>query len=280
VIESVAASDGAGVKLRRSLGSRQGQYFDPFLMLDEIYSDDPNDYIAGFPPHPHRGFETVTYMIDGHFQHQDHLGHVGEIKSGGVQWMTAGRGIIHSEMPQQHEGRMRGFQLWINLPAREKMKPASYRNIEAPEIPVVDLAGGGRAKVIAGTLHANGGTTTGPVSGISTDPLIVDVALPAGARFTQPIAAGRNAFLYVFEGSVAVGPDGESRALAVHRSGILSDGDTVDITAGSDGGRFLLLAGRPLNEPVVQYGPFVMNTRAEIEQAIRDYQSGELTRAA
>src|SRR5512137_2801101 len=162
VFDALPTSDGAGVKLRRGMGQAPGARLDPFLMLDNFSSDDPNDYIAGFPPHPHRGFETVTYMIDGHFQHQDHLGHVGEIKSGGVQWMTAGRGIVHSEMPMQEAGRVRGFQLWINLPAREKMKPASYRNIEAPEIPVVDLAGGGRAKVIAGTLDANGSTTTGP----------------------------------------------------------------------------------------------------------------------
>ena len=280
VFDALPTSDGAGVKLRRGMGQAPGARLDPFLMLDHFSSDDANDYIAGFPAHPHRGFETVTYMIDGHFRHEDHLGHVGELKSGGVQWMTAGRGIIHSEMPQQESGRMRGFQLWINLPAREKMKPASYRNIEREEIPVVDLAGGVRVKVIAGTLEAGGSPVAGPIRGGATDPMILDVALPAGARFAHPIAAGRNAFLYVFEGSVAVGAGGAAVALGTHRSGFLSDGDDVEITGGAEGGRALLLAGRPLREPVIQYGPFVMNTREEIEQAIRDYQSGELTRAA
>jgi quercetin 2,3-dioxygenase len=275
--DALPTSDGAGVRLRRGMGQAPGARLDPFLMLDHFSSDNADDYIAGFPAHPHRGFETVTYMIDGHFRHEDHLGHVGELRSGGVQWMTAGRGIIHSEMPQQEAGRVRGFQLWINLPAREKMKPASYRNIEAPEIPVVDLAGGGRVKVIAGTLETNAGATPGPIRGGATDPLILDVALPAGAHFAHPIAAGRNAFVYVFEGGIEVGAGGEAKALSTHRSGFLSDGDSVHFTAGSDGGRFLLLAGRPLNEPVVQYGPFVMNTREEIEQAIRDYQAGVLT---
>src|SRR3984893_17905757 len=166
VIESIPTSDGAGVKLRRSLGSERGLYVDPFLMLDEFYSDNPDDYMGGFPAHPHRGFETVTYMLDGHMRHEDHLGNVGELKSGGVQWMTAGRGIIHSEMPQQDAGRMRGFQLWINLPAAEKMKPAGYRDLQATEIPVVMLPGGARVKVIAGTLDVNGAITPGPIQGL------------------------------------------------------------------------------------------------------------------
>ena len=280
VIAAMPTSDGAGVKLRRSVGQSPEARLDPFLMLDHFSTENPDDYIAGFPAHPHRGFETVTYMLDGHLRHEDHLGHTGELKSGGVQWMTAGRGIIHSEMPQQEEGRMRGFQLWINLPAKEKMKPAGYRDIPPADIPVVDLAGGGRAKVIAGTLAAGGALTPGPVAGITTDPLYFDVALPAGARFAHPVPAGHQAFLYVFEGSVAVAPAGAARPLGEHAAGVLADGDAVEVAGGPAGGRFILLAARPLREPVVQYGPFVMNTREEIEQAVRDYQSGAFTRAA
>jgi redox-sensitive bicupin YhaK (pirin superfamily) len=279
VIESMPTSDGAGVKLRRSLGQSQFSRLDPFLMLDEFSSFDANDYIAGFPAHPHRGFETVTYLIDGHMLHEDHLGNRGDLKSGAVQWMSAGRGIIHSEMPQQEHGRMRGFQLWINLPAREKMKPAGYRDIDPTEIPVLDLPGGGRARIIAGTLQADGRSVAGPIRGLATDPLYADVELPAGAAFTQPLPAERNAFIYVFEGSAQVGAAGRARALAAHSAGVLAAGDLVEVRAGAEGARFLLLAGRPLGEPVAQHGPFVMNTREEIEQAIRDYQSGELTRA-
>jgi redox-sensitive bicupin YhaK (pirin superfamily) len=280
IIESAATSDGAGVKLRRSLGQSPFTRLDPFLMLDEFSSFDANDYIAGFPAHPHRGFETVTYLLDGHMLHEDHLGNRGDLKNGAVQWMTAGRGIIHSEMPQQEHGRMRGFQLWINLPAREKMKPAGYRDIDPAEIPDVALPGGGHAKVIAGTLVSDGHSVPGPIQGLSTDPLYIDVALPAGAAFTQPVAIGHNAFIYVFEGSASVGAPATARILVTHAAGVLAQGDQVEVTAGADGARFLLLAGRPLGEPVVQHGPFVMNTREEIEQAIRDYQSGELTRPA
>jgi hypothetical protein len=279
VIESVPTSDGAGVKLRRSLGKSQGERLDPFLMLDEFFSDNPDDYLAGFPNHPHRGFETVTYMLDGHMLHQDHLGNRGDLKTGDVQWMTAGRGIIHSEMPQQERGRMRGFQLWINLPAKEKMKPAGYRDIPAAQIPVVDLPGGGRVKVIAGTLMVDSQATPGPMQGLSTDPLYFDIELPAGARFTHPIKSDYSAFLYTYEGSVEVGPAGKARPLKTHSAGVLSDGDQIEIKATVDGARFILLAGRPLREPIVQYGPFVMNTRDEIEQAVRDYQNGTLTRA-
>jgi hypothetical protein len=280
IIESVAASDGAGVKLRRSLGQSPFARLDPFLMLDEFSSFDASDYIAGFPAHPHRGFETVTYLLDGHMLHQDHLGNRGDLKSGAVQWMTAGRGIIHSEMPQQEHGRMRGFQLWINLPAREKMKPAGYRDIDPAEIPAVALPSGGRAKVIAGTLILEDRTVPGPIQGLSTDPLYIDVELSPGAAFTQPVATGHNAFIYVFEGSLSVGAPAKARTLVTHAAGVLAKGDQVEASAGVDGARFLLLAGRPLGEPVVQHGPFVMNTREEIEQAIRDYQSGELTRPA
>ena len=280
IIESVAASDGAGVKLRRSLGQTPFARLDPFLRLAEFSSFDANDYIAGFPAHPHRGFETVTYLLDGHMLHEDHLGNRGDLKSGAVQWMSAGRGIIHSEMPQQEQGRMRGFQLWINLPAREKMKPAGYRDIDPAEIPVVDLRGGGRAKVIAGTLAADGRSVPGPIQGLSTDPMYLDVELPAGAAFTQPVALGHNAFIYVFEGSLSVGAPATARTLGTHAAGVLAQGDRIEASAGAEGARFLLLAGRPLGEPVVQHGPFVMNTHEEIEQAIRDYQSGELTRPA
>ncbi len=279
VIEAVPTSDGAGVKLRRSLGQSAWARLDPFLMLDHFSTDKADDYIAGFPAHPHRGFETVTYMLDGHMRHEDHLGNVGELKSGGVQWMTAGRGIIHSEMPQQESGRMRGFQLWINLPAAEKMKPAGYRDIQATDIPVVMLPGGARVKVIAGTLDVNDAITPGPIQGLSTDPLYLDIELPAGATLVHPIKAGYHAFVYPFEGSVTVGPPGAGRALATHHAGVLADGDTVELTGGSTGGRVLLLAGRPLLEPIVQYGPFVMNSREEIEQAVSDYQRGALTEA-
>jgi hypothetical protein len=267
IIESVPASDGAGVRLRRSLGSADHLRADPFLMLDEFSSENPDDYVAGFPSHPHRGFETATYLLDGHMLHQDHLGNRGDLKSGGVQWMTAGRGIIHSEMPQQENGRMRGFQLWINLPAKEKMKPAGYRDIQPDEIPVIDVDGA-RVKVIAGVL----GKTPGPVRGGSTDPIYWDVFVPAGKTFKQEIQKQHTVYVYPFEGSVEIA----DRLLGTHRGGVLGSGDAVEIRAGADGARFLLLAGQPLREPIVQYGPFVMNTREEIEQAIRDYQNGVL----
>ena len=284
VINSQPTSDGAGVKLRRSLGSQRGLHVDPFLMLDEFYSDDPDDYIAGFPAHPHRGFETVTYMLDGHMRHEDHLGNRGDLGPGDVQWMTAASGIIHSEMPQQTAGRMRGFQLWLNLPAREKMKPAAYQDIPASRIPVVALPGGGSVKVIAGKAELGGAATSGPVNGggapHSTDPLYLDVRLPAGADFKLPLAAGRNAFLYVYEGSASVGEGDAARALPNRAAGVLSDGDALELRAGPEGTQFLLLAAKPLREPVVQYGPFVMNTREEIEQAVADYREGRLGSAA
>lgn len=275
VIRAMATSDGAGVKLRRSIGQSPQARLDPFLMLDEFGTENPDDYIAGFPDHPHRGFETVTYMLDGHMLHQDHMGNRGDLKSGDVQWMTAGRGIIHSEMPQQTEGRMRGFQLWINLPAQEKMKPAGYRDIPAASIPVVALPGGGRVKVIAGTLRLDGRETPGPMQGLSTEPLYFDIELPPGGTFVHALPAGHNAFVYTYEGEVVVGVP--ARALPPRSAGVLSDGDQVTLTAGAAGVRCILLAGKPLHEPVAQYGPFVMNTREEIEQAIQDYQTGRLT---
>ena len=272
VIPSIPASDGAGVKLRRSLGSSQLARHDPFLMLDEFFSDDPDDYLAGFPSHPHRGFETVTYMLDGHMQHKDDHGNTGDLGPGDVQWMSAARGIIHSEMPQQTEGRMRGFQLWLNLPAKEKMKPAAYRDIASAQIPVASLNENVKVKVIAGTL----GQTAGPIRGGSTDPYYFDLQLDPGAVFEGALPAGHNAFLYVYEGNALVG---EARKPLPHRAaGVLSDGDRVRIAAGENAARVLLLAGKPLREPVVQYGPFVMNTREEIEQAIADYQAGVLSK--
>ena len=274
IVESVAASDGAGVKLRRSLGRAQGLRHDPFLMLDEFFSDNPDDYLAGFPPHPHRGFETVTYMLDGHMRHEDHLGNRGELRSGGVQWMTAGRGIIHSEMPQQERGRMRGFQLWINLPGAEKMTPPGYRDIQPADIPIVTLAAGVRVKVIAGTLTHGETTISGPIQGASTAPLYFDVELAADTGFAHSLASTHNAFIYVYEGNLAVGPSTQRRPLPAHSAGVLSAGRECAVRAGAEGARFILLAARPLNEPIVQYGPFVMNTQDEIREAIADYQAG------
>jgi redox-sensitive bicupin YhaK (pirin superfamily) len=274
-IASVATSDGAGVKLRRSLGNSQGARVDPFLMLDEFYSDNPGDYLAGFPSHPHRGFETVTYMLDGHMRHEDNIGNRGDLGPGDVQWMSAARGIIHSEMPQQTQGRMRGFQLWVNLPAREKMKPASYRDIPAREIPTLALDGGGQARVIHGTLRQESSSVDGPAATRSSASLYADIHLPAGAKFAAPVDEEQTCLLYLYEGAATVGD--EHRPLPVNAAGVLGRGDRVEITAGSAGARVLILAGMPLGEPVVQYGPFVMNTRAEIDQAIADYQSGKLT---
>jgi hypothetical protein len=280
IIESVPTSDGAGVKLRRSLGGQRGSYVDPFLMLDEFYSDNPEDYLAGFPAHPHRGFETVTYMLDGHMRHEDHLGNRGDLGPGDVQWMTAARGIIHSEMPQQTAGRMRGFQLWLNLPSKEKMKPAHYRDIPSRQIPAIELPLGGKVKVIAGAYQQDGRTVEGPVNHagarITTDASYFDVHLPASAEFRAAIAPGHSAVLYAYEGSMDIGPSGAAKALPHRAAGVLSDGDSVRVVAKDSEARFLMLAAKPLHEPVVQYGPFVMNTREEIEQAIADYREGRL----
>jgi hypothetical protein len=276
VIQSIPTSDGGGVKLRRSLGQSGFMRLDPFLMLDEFSSENADDYVAGFPDHPHRGFETVTYMLDGHMLHQDHLGNKGHLKSGGAQWMTAGRGIIHSEMPQQESGRMRGFQLWINLPANEKMKLASYLDIQQEDIPLVHLKNGGTVKVIAGNVLLDEKAIAGPIQGLSTAPVFLDVHLPAGASFNQLIAEGHNAFIYPYEGKVLIGAKDEQRLLEPQSAGILSDGKYIEVGAGVESTAFLLLAARPLLEPIVQYGPFVMNTREEIEQTIADYQNGNL----
>jgi quercetin 2,3-dioxygenase len=283
VIPAMAASDGAGVKLRRSLGANPALRLDPFLMLDEFASDAAADYIAGFPAHPHRGFETVTYMLEGHMLHQDHLGNTGHLRAGDVQWMTAASGIIHSEMPQQDHGRMHGFQLWLNLPAAEKMKPAAYRDIAAAQIPSASLTSGGDVRVIAGSFApANAapvhGPINGPDAGISTDPLYFDVSLPPDAPFAHGVRSGHNAFLYVFDGELLLGQGATLRKIGAQHAGLLSDGDAVQVRAGADGARFLLLAAKPLREPVVQYGPFVMNTREEIEQALADYRDGTFGR--
>ncbi|WP_031435382.1 pirin family protein [Methylomarinum vadi] len=276
VIPAIATSDGAGVKLLRSLGQSQTLRVDPFLMLDEFSSSQADDYIAGFPSHPHRGFETVTYMLDGHMLHEDHLGNRGDLQAGGAQWMTAGRGVIHSEMPQQQSGRMRGFQLWINLPAMEKMKPAGYRDIRPEEIPLVRLPDGGEIKVVAGNVIIDDNFVGGPIQGISTEPLFLDVRLPAGGQFKQDIATEHNAFVYPYEGHVEIGAQNQRRPLQPHTAGVLSSGETIEIRSPDRSAAFLLLAGRPLREPVAQYGPFVMNTREEVEQAMSDYRKGQL----
>lgn len=272
IIASVETSDGAGVRLRRSLGQHHQFRLDPFLMLDEFGSDKPNEYIAGFPPHPHRGFETVTYMLDGHMLHQDHMGNRGDLRSGDVQWMTAARGIIHSEMPQQEHGLMRGFQLWLNLPAKEKMKPASYRDIPSSQIPTVQNEQGVWVKVIAGTATLDGKQVTGPINGLTTEPIYIDVHLPAGQSFAQTTPVAHNAFIYLYEGELKLGDE----SVPSHAAALLGPGEEVKVTASRDA-KFLLLAAMPLNEPIVQYGPFVMNTREEIERAVSDYQSGRLT---
>ena len=275
IIQSQATSDGAGVRIKRSLGQSQHARFDPFLMLDEFNSESASDYIAGFPSHPHRGFETVTYMLDGHMLHEDHMGNRGHLKNGDVQWMTAGRGIIHSEMPQQDQGLMRGFQLWLNLPGAEKMKPASYRDIPSAEIPVAELSNGGRIKIIANTAVIDGKIISGPIQGLSTEPIYWDVHLPVNGVFAHAIPATHNTFIYVYQGEIAIGED--KRKLTVGNAGLLGAGDEISVVALTDDTRFILLAGKPIKEPIAQYGPFVMNTSDEIEQAIQDYRNGVLT---
>jgi quercetin 2,3-dioxygenase len=262
------ASDGAGVKLNRVIGTPDLQDVDPFLMLDEFRSDDAADYIAGFPDHPHRGFETVTYMLAGRMRHGDNKGHSGLLEAGSVQWMTAGRGIIHSEMPEQEDGLMQGFQLWVNLPAKDKMTAPRYQEIPPKDIPVTALDGGVTAKVIAGTV----GGVSGPINGIATEPVLLDLALPAAGRLTLPLPEGHHVFLYPFDGEIAVG-DGATR-VARGSIAVLGTGDGVLITAPKGQARVLLAAGRPLNEPVARYGPFVMNTTEQLREALVDYELG------
>ena len=267
-LEGQETYDGAGVRLRRTIGSPALDHVDPFLLLDEFRSDSPDDYIGGFPDHPHRGFETVTYMIAGRMRHKDHRGNQGDLGPGSAQWMTAGRGIVHSEMPQQENGLMWGFQLWVNLPAADKMTEPRYQDIPGGDIPEVDLPGGGRARVVAGRSHG----TEGAVKGIATAPLYVDIALPAGGKVEHPVPAGHHAFVYPFEGEVRIGDRTVGRGVLA----ILGDGDSVTVEAGESGGRFLLVAARPLGEPIARRGPFVMNTDEEIRQAFQDYKAGRL----
>ncbi|MGN6729071.1 MAG: pirin family protein [Rhodanobacteraceae bacterium] len=266
-VRGIPTSDGAGVKLTRVIGQRALEMLDPFLMLDEFGSSAATDYIAGFPDHPHRGFETVTYMLDGRMRHRDNAGNEGLLESGSVQWMTAGRGIVHSEMPEQDHGLMRGFQLWVNLPAKDKMSAPRYQDIAPEKIPGVEPAAGVHVRVVAGELLG----ARGPVSGIATEPVYLDVALQPGARVEIPLPVTHNAFAYVFEGDgVQVG----NETLARSELGVLSPGDSVSLIASDKPARVLVVAGKPLNEPVAKYGPFVMNTPEQIVQAMQDYQAG------
>ena len=272
-IDAQPTLEGAGVRLRRSLGSSALPLLDPFLMLDEFSSENPDDYVAGFPAHPHRGFETVTYMLNGRMLHQDHLGHRGELRGGGAQWMTAGRGIVHSEMPRQQDGLMWGFQLWVNLPAAEKMTEPRYQDVSPERVPEVAPSTGARVRVVAGRVAG----VEGPVAGIATRPLYLDVSLDAGASFAHELPAGHNAFVYVFDGEAEVGPpDGAGTRVAAGHLAVLGEGDTCLARAGERGARALLVAARPIGEPVVRYGPFVMNTREEIQEALRDFREGRL----
>ncbi|HZH44402.1 MAG TPA: pirin family protein [Lysobacter sp.] len=271
VIRGMPTSDGAGVKLTRLIGSPQLPDLDPFLMLDEFGTDRPEDYLAGFPDHPHRGFETVTYMLDGRMRHRDNHGNEGLLVSGSVQWMTAGRGLVHSEMPEQHEGRMRGFQLWVNLPARDKMTAPRYQEFAPDRIPQAQPAAGVTVKVIAGRV----GDTVGPVyadGSAATQPIYLDVALEPGASWDYELPQGHNACVHVYDGELAVGP--EQQRLEAQQLGVIGYGTRLTVTGGKPGARAIVLAGRPLREPVARYGPFVMNTREELMQAFQDYQQG------
>ncbi len=266
VFTGVPASDGAGVKMTRVIASPHLDHFDPFLLLDEFRSDDPDDYIGGFPDHPHRGFETVTYMLAGSMQHGDNQGNEGLLGPGSVQWMTAGRGIVHSEMPMQENGLMWGFQLWVNLPASDKMTQPRYQDIPAHDVPEVCIDDGVTARLIAG----ESGDVSGPVSGVATQPFFFDLHLSPGSECSLETPSGHNVFVYVYDGSVAVGGQRVERG----EIGLLSDGDRVGLSA-EEGARCILVGGRPLNEPVARYGPFVMNTEQELRQAFVDFQSGQ-----
>ena len=272
LVAGTPTSDGAGVRLTRVLTQPLQRRLDPFLMLDSFRSDKPDDYIAGFPPHPHRGFETVTYMIAGRMRHRDSTGGEGLLENGAGQWMTAARGVIHSEMREQADGRMEGFQLWLNLPAADKMSPAAYRDIPAAAIPEFVSPAGVKVRVIAGESHGVAGAMQRPV----TEPLYLDLHLPAGAEFVQALPPEHNVFVYVYRGEITVGS--EAQRVGVQRMAILAnqaEADGVRLQAEGES-RVLLIAGRPLGEPIVQYGPFVMNTREEIEQALADYRDGRL----
>lgn len=274
LIAGQATSDGAGVKLNRVLTQNLQHRLDPFLMLDAFGSDNPNDYIAGFPDHPHRGFETVTYMIAGRMLHRDSAGHEGLLQNGGVQWMTAGKGVIHSEIPQQEEGIMEGFQLWLNLPRRDKMTTPWYRDFQDSELPKFVTEQGVAVTVIAGESHG----VTGAVTREITQPRYLDLHLPSGARFEQSLAPGHNAFVYVYRGEISIA----GKTVPIQRMAILANEEQADgvvIEASSDA-RVLLISGQPLKEPIVQYGPFVMNSQQEIYQALSDFRDGHLGESA
>lgn len=264
-------ADGAGVRLTRLIGTPTLDQLDPFLLLDAFRSDDPDDYVAGFPDHPHRGFETVTYLLAGRMRHRDSTGREGVIEAGGVQWMTAGRGIIHSEMPQQENGLLFGFQLWVNLPAAHKMTAPRYQDLAPQAVPSERRDGGATLRVIAGTTSAG---TAGPVRELLTPVLYLDVALAPGGHFHEPLPEDFAALFYLFEGSVRVA--GGEREVPTGHLAVLGPGAAVELAAGGEGARLLLIAGRPLREPVARHGPFVMNTHEEIEQAFRDYRAGRL----
>jgi quercetin 2,3-dioxygenase len=274
IIEPQNVTEGAGVRLRRSIATQRLDYLDPFLLFDHFGSDDQRDYIAGFPFHPHRGIETVTYMLAGEVDHRDSMGNSGTIGAGDIQWMTSGRGIMHEEMPRPVNGKMEGFQLWVNLPAKLKMSPPRYQGFAAADIPSVRLANGASVKVIAGSFNGTGGA----VSEIAADPTYLDITLPPASEFVYTVPETHMAFAYLFKGSAYFG---DPSALDVIRSTMLivfDQGDQIVVTTTSEAARFLLICGQPLHEPIARYGPFVMNTRAEIEQALRDIQQGTFVR--
>ncbi|HEX6833203.1 MAG TPA: pirin family protein [Rudaea sp.] len=269
IVRGIPTSDGAGVKLTRVIGQPALDMLDPFLMLDEFHSDSADDYIAGFPSHPHRGFETVTYMLAGRMRHKDNQGNSGLLTAGSVQWMTAGRGILHSEMPEQEDGLMWGFQLWVNLPAKDKMTAPRYQDIAPERIPATTLAPGVTARVLAG----EAGGVRGPVEAEATQALYLDVRLDAGASVEIDVPATHNSFVYVFQGQAQVG-SGAAQDLARGDLGVLGSGDRVRIAAPIAPARLILVAGKPFNEPVAKYGPFVMNTPQQIVQAVEDFRAG------
>jgi redox-sensitive bicupin YhaK (pirin superfamily) len=271
VVTATPSSDGDGVRIHRLAGSGLRTYLNPFLMIDEINSDEAADYIGGFPMHPHRGFETITYMKAGRMRHRDHMGNEGVIGPGDVQWMTAGAGVMHSEMPEQEAGLLHGFQLWLNLPGKEKMKPAAYRDIAAAEIESREFGGGRRVSVIAGEVEIDGQALTGPIRDISTQPVFLDVDLAAHTHIEIELPSENRVLVYLYQGS--------TDQLRRRELGVYTPGSILPLTSGSEGARALVLSGQPINEPVVQHGPFVMNTQQQIEQAISDYQNNQLVNA-
>lgn len=269
ITQGMPTSDGAGVKLTRLVGSPDLSLLDPFLMLDRFETENPDDYIAGFPPHPHRGFETVTYMLEGNMRHEDNLGNTGLLKSGGIQWMTAGRGIIHSEMPEQENGAMRGFQLWINLPSHAKMQEPGYQDYEPEDLPIETRDNGTEIRVISGKTDQG---TQGPIINNWVNPTYFDVTLPANTEFKQTLSAEDNTLLFMIRGEMNVG--NQQRVTHANQLSVLTQGDTLDIKASDQGARFLLISARPLKEPIARGGPFVMNTQEELRQAFDDFRSG------